>query len=95
LGLECAGIVAEVGRGVDLYKIGDRVGALSSGAFTTSHVAPQDFCFKIPDMKSIKEAAGILHAYRTAIHALVEKGKLESGMVSSRLNVLYSLRVLT
>ena len=82
MGLECAGIVTEVGRGVNLYKIGDRISALLSGAFTASHVAPQDLCFKIPDIKSFEEAAGIPYAYGTAIHALVEKGKLKSSIVS-------------
>lgn len=46
---------------------------------------PQALCFEIPQGKSFEEAAGIPFAYGTAIHALVDKGKLENGMVSDRL----------
>lgn len=88
LGLDCAGVITEVGRGVDRFKIGDWVGALTSGAFATSHAAPQALCFGIPDGKTFEEAAALPFAYGTAIHALIDKGKLGNGMVSDRLSFL-------
>ena len=80
--MDCAGVITEVGHNVDEFKVGDRVGALASGAFTTGHIVPQALCFKVPDGKGLEEAAGIPFVYGTAIHALADKGKLEKGMVS-------------
>lgn len=71
-----------MGHDVDKFKVGDRVGALCSGAFTTSHIVPQALCFKIPNGKSFEETAGVPFAYSTAIHGLVDKAKIEEGMVS-------------
>ena len=81
-GLDCAGVVTEVGCDVNRFKVGNRVGALTSGAFTTSLVVPHALCFEIPDGKSFQETAGIPFAYGTAIHALVDKTRLDNGMVS-------------
>lgn len=85
LGVDCAGIVTEVGPGVDQFKVGDRVGCLALGSLVTSHNVPQDLCFNIPDGKSLEDAAQIPFPYCTAVHALVDRAHLGDGMVSNQL----------
>ena len=81
LGLECAGFVSEIGPSVNKVKVGDRIGALSCGAFTTSLVVSQVLCFKIPDEMSFEEAASIPVTYGTVVHGMIDQAKLSSGMV--------------
>lgn len=81
LGLECAGLVAEVGSQVQGFKAGDRVGALTTGAFTTSHIVSETLCWAVPEGMSLEEAASIPVTYGTVIHGMVDRGNLEKGMV--------------
>lgn len=81
LGLECAGIVLEVGPDVDRVKVGDRVVAISSGSFTNIKVTSQQLCCKIPDQMGFEDAAVIPVAYCTAFHGLFTQGKAIKGMV--------------
>jgi NADPH:quinone reductase-like Zn-dependent oxidoreductase/acyl carrier protein len=77
LGIECAGRIAAIGRGVDRFRVGDEVVALapfSLGAFVTIGALlvahkPQAICFE--------EAATIPIAFLTAYHALIHLGRLE------------------
>ncbi|KAF4879129.1 Highly reducing polyketide synthase FUM1 [Colletotrichum siamense] len=80
LGLECAGIVLEVGPDVDRVKVGDRVVAISSGSFTNIKVTSQQLCCRIPDPMGFEDAAVIPVAYCTAFHALFTQGKAIKGM---------------
>ncbi|KAJ3955142.1 hypothetical protein N0V92_008330 [Colletotrichum tropicale] len=80
LGLECAGIVLEVGPDVDRVKVGDRVVAISSGSFTNIKVTSQQLCCKIPDQMGFEDAAVIPVAYCTAFHGLFTQGKAIKGM---------------
>ncbi|KAH0420611.1 polyketide synthase [Colletotrichum camelliae] len=80
LGLECAGIVLEVGPDVDRVKVGDHVVAISSGSFTNTKVVSQQLCCKIPDQMGFEDAAVIPVAYCTAFHALFNQGKAVKGM---------------
>ncbi|KAI8308564.1 Highly reducing polyketide synthase FUM1 [Colletotrichum sp. SAR11_240] len=81
LGLECAGIVLEVGPDVDRFKVGDRVVAISSGSFTNIKVTSQQLCCRIPDQMGFEDAAVIPVAYSTAFHALFTQGKAIQGMI--------------
>lgn len=81
LGLECAGVVTEVGPGVKKLKSGDRVAAISSGSFTTSQIVPQTLCSKIPDEMDWDVAASIPVAYCTVIHGMIDQGRLSSDKV--------------
>lgn len=74
-----------MGPGVDGFGIGDRVGALGSGAFATSHIVPQILCFKMPEGMSFDEAASIPVTYGTAIHGLIDQARLSSSMVRDQL----------
>ena len=83
LGVDCAGIISEVGPGVDQFKVGDSIGCLAPGSLATSNIVPQDLCFGIPDGKSLEETAQIPFSYSTALHALVDRAHLGDGMVSN------------
>ncbi|MDM0053945.1 type I polyketide synthase [Variovorax sp. J22R115] len=78
-GLECAGQVAAVGRGVESVAPGDTVygfapRALGRFATTAAHaVAP------VPDFLSVEQAAALPAAYTTAYYALVTRGRLRRG----------------
>lgn len=76
---------------MDKLKVGDRVAVISSGSFTTSHVVSQLVCSKIPDEMNFNEAASIPITYCTAIHGIIDQGRLINGMVRSP--ALYSLNV--
>ncbi|KAI2465872.1 fatty acid synthase S-acetyltransferase [Annulohypoxylon bovei var. microspora] len=78
-GLEAAGIVTRVGANVKNVKVGDRACCLKKHAYSTYLVTPDIFCTKIPDRLSFDEAASMLMPYVTAIHSLVNVGRLEKG----------------
>ncbi|OTA56526.1 fatty acid synthase S-acetyltransferase [Hypoxylon sp. EC38] len=78
-GLEAAGIVTRVGADVTNVKVGDRACCLKKHAYSTYLVTPDIFCTKIPDRLSFDEAASMLMPYVTAIHSLVNVGRLEKG----------------
>ena len=91
-GLEAAGVITRVGADVnpDELKIGDRVFCLKKQAYSTYITTPTVFCTRIPDDLSFDEAASMLMPYVTAIHSLVNVGRLVKGQVSETkgLNVL-------
>ncbi|GJD02486.1 polyketide synthase [Colletotrichum higginsianum] len=80
LGYECSGTVTAVGPSVSEFRVGDRVIAGSSGSFTTVLQAPENLCCTIPDSLSFEEAATIMAVYCTAIHCLLDVGRLTKGM---------------
>lgn len=60
LGLEVAGLVSEVGKGVTRYHKGDKVMALlDGGGYAEYAVAPEGFLMPLPKNLSFTEAAGI------------------------------------
>ncbi|KAL0934958.1 polyketide synthase [Colletotrichum truncatum] len=79
-GLECAGIVSEVGPGVDRLKVGDRVAVISSGSFTNSKTVSQQLCCKMPNNMSFEDAASMPIAYCTAFHAIFNQGNATKGL---------------
>lgn len=83
-GLEAAGIITRVGADVnpDELKVGDRVFCLKKQAYSTYITTPTTFCTRIPDYLSFDEAASMLMPYVTAIHSLVNIGRLVKGQVS-------------
>ncbi|KAI1379651.1 fatty acid synthase S-acetyltransferase [Hypoxylon crocopeplum] len=78
-GLEAAGFATRVGAEVKNIKVGDRVCCLKKHAYSTYLTTPDIFCTKIPDRLSFDEAASMLMPYVTAIHSLVNVGRLEKG----------------
>jgi len=79
-GAEVAGIIKEVGEGVDHIKVGDRVLAGTVwGSYAEEVVAPAYNTFVIPEEMDFLTASIFLCAYGTAIHALKDRGSLNAG----------------
>lgn len=80
LGLECAGVVQELGKGASAVKVGDRVMALLPGGGYAEQVVVSDrMAIPIPENLSFEEAAAIPEAFLTAREALFTLGQLEPG----------------
>lgn len=79
LGLECAGIVSEVGAGCD-WKVGDRVCALlSGGGMAEEVVVDARHVMSVPDGMSLVEAAALPEVYATAWLNLFQLAGLRPG----------------
>ena len=71
-GQEAAGIVAELGEGVDGFKVGDRVAWTGArGTYAEFACAPAESLLKVPEGISLDAAAGVLLQGFTA-HYLVQ-----------------------
>ncbi|WP_413788564.1 NADPH:quinone oxidoreductase family protein [Paludibacillus litoralis] len=79
-GAECAGVVTEVGEGVEGFSIGDRVFYGSGyGGFAEEVVAPAEKVFHIPDNMSFEQGSAINLVYGTSYHALKDRARLKPG----------------
>jgi len=78
LGLECAGVVSQLGPGTsDSVRVGDRVMVLlGGGGYAERVVVPEALTMKIPEALSFEQAASIPEAFLTAREALFTAGKL-------------------
>ena len=81
-GLECAGIVREVGPGVTELAVGDRVAGFAPAALATRVTTPARTVTRIPDEISFAAAATIPVTFVTAVYALGTLGKLAAGEVA-------------
>lgn len=79
LGLEGAGIVEDIGSEVTDLQKGDRVFFMECGSFATCIKLPASSCIKIPLDLSFEEAATMPCVYTTAIHCLMDLGRLREG----------------
>jgi putative PIG3 family NAD(P)H quinone oxidoreductase len=81
-GLECAGVVDQVGPGVEGLQTGDRVMALLSGGGQAERVvAPAGQVMPLPRGMSFVEGAALPEACLTAWTNLVAEGGLQAGEV--------------
>jgi NADPH2:quinone reductase len=79
-GGEVAGEVLEVGEGVNGWAIGDRLIAVPGwGGLAEQIVVNARAAYRLPEGRSFEEGAALLLTYATSIHALYDRGKLESG----------------
>ncbi|HEY4927877.1 MAG TPA: zinc-binding alcohol dehydrogenase family protein [Acidimicrobiales bacterium] len=80
VGYQCAGVVIEVGDGVDDLVPGDRVVTVGlDGSHAELRVAGRSFCWPIPDGVSTEEAASVPVPFGTADDSLFEFGRLQAG----------------
>jgi NADPH:quinone reductase len=80
LGLEFAGEVAQIGKNVKNFAIGDRVfGITSGGAQAEFLLSDKSLLVEIPNNLSFTEAAAIPEAFITAHDAIFTLGKLKKG----------------
>jgi NADPH2:quinone reductase len=79
-GAEVAGIVKEVGTGVESVKIGDRVTASSAyGGFAEEFVANADALIPLPDGIDFDVASAFAMTYGTSLYALKDRANLQPG----------------
>ncbi|MGE4322186.1 MAG: NADPH:quinone oxidoreductase family protein [Sphingobium sp.] len=79
-GGELAGTVEAVGEGVDRFRVGDRVLALSGwGGMAELVAVPAAMSFAIPDAMPFDEAASLIFTYGTTIHGLLDRAELKAG----------------
>lgn len=79
LGLECAGVVREVGDGVSGLAPGDRVMTSAKGCLGSAVVAPAIAVQKVPDDIAMVAAATMPTAFTTAHYALNRVGRMAPG----------------
>lgn len=75
-GVEASGVVTAVGKDVRNIEVGDRVAAITKGAFATTTRTKATFAFKLPSDMQFEEGATLPLAYSTAYYSLVELGRL-------------------
>ncbi|KAH7254804.1 hypothetical protein B0J15DRAFT_446835 [Fusarium solani] len=79
LGVECSGIVSKVGSEVTSLSVGDRVCAMSLGAYSTFARCPATSAAIIPENMSFETAASIPVVYSTAYYGIVNLAHLQPG----------------
>lgn len=79
-GSEIAGEVLAVGEGVDRWAPGDRlIAATGFGGLVEQIVISAKAAIPLPPERSFEHGSALLLTYATAIHALVDRGRLEAG----------------
>jgi tumor protein p53-inducible protein 3 len=80
LGLECAGIVSEVGSGVQGWREGDRAMALlAGGGYASEVIVHHGSAMKVPPSLSDEEAAAVPEVFLTAFLNLFLLARVREG----------------
>ncbi len=80
LGLECAGLVAEVGEGVAGWRAGERAMALLAGGGYAEEVVVDAGCaLRVPERLSLEEAAAVPEVFLTVFLNVFQLGALPEG----------------
>ncbi|MFI6774047.1 SDR family NAD(P)-dependent oxidoreductase [Nocardia sp. NPDC050412] len=79
LGLECAGVITDIGPGVRHVRVGDRVMAFHDGTADTFVTMPAEVVVPVPEAMTDIQAAGVPAAYLTAWYALTRIARLGAG----------------
>jgi len=79
-GGEIAGEVEAVGEGVTGWSAGDRlIAATGYGGLVEKVVIAAKAAVRLPAERSFEQGSALLLTYATAIHALVDRGRLQAG----------------
>ncbi|MEZ5286493.1 MAG: SDR family NAD(P)-dependent oxidoreductase [Vicinamibacterales bacterium] len=78
LGSDCAGEVVAVGEGVSRFAVGDRVVAMTEGAFASHTTTRQEFVAHLPQGVDFEQGAAIPTAYLTADITLNHLAKMDA-----------------
>jgi putative PIG3 family NAD(P)H quinone oxidoreductase len=80
LGLEVAGVIAAVGPGVDSWRVGDRVCALTpGGGYAEYCLTDATHCLPVPEGLTLLQAAALPETYLTVWANLFDRARLASG----------------
>ncbi|MEM8874860.1 MAG: NADPH:quinone reductase [Planctomycetota bacterium] len=79
-GLDAAGVIEAVGKGVDNWQVNDRVVVAKSlsGCYTELAVCPADGIHALPDRLSFEQGAAVNVNYVTAFRALLDHGRMKA-----------------
>jgi len=79
-GGEIAGEVSALGEGVTGWSSGDRlIAALGFGGLAEQVIVPAERAVPLPPERTFEEGSALLMTYATAIHALVDRARLQPG----------------
>ncbi|HWI88122.1 MAG TPA: NADPH:quinone oxidoreductase family protein [Sphingomicrobium sp.] len=79
-GSEIAGEVEKVGADVQGWSEGDRlIAATGYGGLVEKIVIPARAAIRLPSERTFEEGSALLLTYATAIHALLDRGRLQTG----------------
>jgi NADPH2:quinone reductase len=79
-GSEIAGEVDGVGEGVTGWSAGDRIiAATGFGGLVDKILIPARSAIPLPPERGFEEGSALLLTYATAMHALVDRGRLQAG----------------
>ncbi|MBJ8346189.1 NAD(P)H-quinone oxidoreductase [Antrihabitans sp. YC2-6] len=82
IGLECSGVISEIGDGVTGWQVGDRVCALlSGGGYAEEVVAPATQLLPVPESLDLYAAASLPEVACTVWSNVVMNGGLHSGQL--------------
>ncbi|WP_020499366.1 NAD(P)H-quinone oxidoreductase [Sciscionella marina] len=82
IGLECSGVIAELGAGVEGWQVGDPVCALLAGGGYAEKVAvPAGQLLPVPEGVDLVSAAGLPEVAYTVWSMVARAGKLRAGEV--------------
>lgn len=79
IGIECSGVITSISKGIKHLEVGQRVMALTEGAFSTYARCRATSAAPIPQEMSFETGATIPVVFCTAYYALFDLGRLESG----------------
>lgn len=79
LGLECSGVVTEIGEEVKKVKVGDSVIAFGSQCFASEIITEENAVALKPDNMSFEEASGIPVAFFTAWYSIAFLARARKG----------------
>lgn len=79
LGIECAGVISEVGENVQGFKVGDRVFGMAYHTLASEIDVKSSLLQHIPEHLSFEEAATIPVVYLTSYYGLIELANLQAG----------------
>lgn len=79
LGVECSGVIGAVGSNVTDVQVGDRVLAMSEGAYSTVARCLHTSVAKIPEGMDFETACTIPVVYCTAYYAIHDLARMERG----------------
>lgn len=80
-GYEASGIVRRVGPSVTKFKPGDLVVHLGFNAFSTTITMSEMLFVRLPNDMDFVDGATMPLVYATAIHGLIDLGRLSRGQV--------------
>jgi myxalamid-type polyketide synthase MxaB len=79
MGVECAGVISAVGKGVTRFKVGDEVAAIGDGCLQSHVIVDARVAVPKPTALSFEQAAGIPSAFMTARYGLRDLAQLKAG----------------